>query len=91
MTLEIHLLMQDADHFNPICHEPKEQHVCGGGIFPITGPKMIAGAASIRIIGHCFDGAMQSEDITIGLVLSPAVSGVVQISSRSSRARGERT
>ena len=45
MAFEVHSLMQDADHFNPIGYGANEQHVSGGGIFSISDAEVIAGAS----------------------------------------------
>src|SRR5882724_10317049 len=76
MTFEVHSLMQDADHFDSTGYHANEQDVSGDGIFPISGANVIAGSSPIRIVGNHLHGAMEAQQIAIGLADTPAVSGV---------------
>ena len=89
MTLEIHTLMQNADHMNAFVCKPKEEHMAAGWIHPITHSEVIAGTASVRIPGHNFHLLMDFNDIAIRLFGTPWSALYLQIPRRSARARGE--
>jgi hypothetical protein len=76
VPFEIHALVQDADNFNSVGHEAKENHVGTDGVLAITPTDFVAGASSPWIISDDADCCMDLYDIAVSLLDVPTISGV---------------
>ena len=73
----IHLPMQDADDHHSGFGLPVEEHVRADRVFPIVIPDVRAVAAARRISGDKVHGVRKSPGITVRLISTPMLRGVV--------------
>jgi len=86
----VHIPVQDADDFHHVRAHPIEHHVRADGGLAITGPDVFgrpAGHGAVAQRLACITDALRA---ALGLRLAPMPDRVVQISSMSARAAGDR-
>jgi hypothetical protein len=72
MARKVHALVQDAHNYDLVSHHAIEEDMGACGISPIARTQVITRSPSCRIASNDFDGPMQSNDVAIGLILTPS-------------------
>lgn len=77
MLLEVHGLVENANHIDPILDDAIEHKMRSDPKFPVAGPNIVAGPAEPRIVGQHCQGSLNSPEVDFRLVNAPGRGGVV--------------
>lgn len=79
MSVDIHVLVEDAHHFDQIstCADTVIEGVRSRGMPPVARTNLVGRPPYGRVVRHKLNGVLNNADVRFGLIVIPLFAGVI--------------